>query len=173
MKRLNLPLTDKDMRSLKAGQNLLLSGKVYTARDAVHKILADLLKNKRRPPIHLKGITIYYTGPIPAPPKKIIGSCGPTTSARMDVFTPMLLKAGVKAMIGKGRRSKKVKDAIKRYKAVYFLAPAGCGALLSKRIIKKKLIAYKRLGPEAIYELEVKDFPAIVGIDSKGKDVFK
>ena len=173
MKRLNLPLTDKDMRSLKVGQSLLLSGKVYTARDAVHKILADLLKSKRKLPIPLKGITIYYAGPTPAPPEKIIGSCGPTTSARMDAFTPMLLKAGVKAMIGKGRRNKKVKETIKRYKAVYFLAPAGCGALLSKRIIKKKLIAYKRLGPEAIYELEVKNFPVIVGIDSKGKDVFK
>lgn len=173
MRRLNLPLTDKEMRSLKAGQSLLLSGKVYTARDAVHKILADLLKSRRRTPISLRGIAIYYAGPTPAPPNRVIGSCGPTTSARMDMFTPILLRSGVKAMIGKGRRSKKVKDAIKRYKAVYFLAPAGCGALLSKRITKKRAAAYKNLGPEAIYELEVKDFPVLVGIDPRGKDIFK
>ena len=131
-----------------------------------------MLKNRRRTPISLKGIAIYYTGPTPSPSSRVIGSCGPTTSARMDMFTPMLLKAGVKVMIGKGRRSKKVKDAIKKYKAVYFLAPAGCGALLSKKIMKKKVIAYKNLGSEAIYQLEVKDFPVIVGIDSKGKDIF-
>lgn len=173
MKRLNLPLTDKKISTLKAGQNLVLSGKVYTARDAVHKILVDLFKNEKRPPIPLKGITIYYAGPAPALPHRVIGSCGPTTSARMDIFTPILLKEGIKAMIGKGRRSKIVKAAIKKYKAVYFLAPAGCGALLSRRITKKKLIAYKNLGPEAIYELEIKDFPVIVGIDSRGKDVFE
>jgi len=173
MKRLNLPLKDREISSLKAGQNLLLSGKIYTARDAVHKILADLLKNKRKPPVPLKGITIYYAGPTPSPPHKIIGSCGPTTSARMDIFTPILLKAGVKAMIGKGRRGKSVKQAIKRYKAVYFLAPAGCGALLSRRVTKKKLIAYKKLGAEAIYELEIENFPVIVGIDANGRDIFK
>ena len=172
MRKLNLPLRAKDISSLKAGQNLLLSGKLYTARDAVHKILANLLKNRKKPPISLKGITIYYTGPTPAPPRRVIGSCGPTTSARMDVFTPLLLKAGVKAMIGKGRRNKIVKEAIKKYKAVYLLAPAGCGALLSGRIKRRRIAAYKNLGPEAIYELEVKDFPAIVGIDSKGRDVF-
>jgi fumarate hydratase subunit beta len=172
MKKLSLPLTDKDIKTLEAGENLLLSGKIYTARDAVHKMLAGLLKDKKRLPIPLKGITIYYAGPTPAPPNKIIGSCGPTTSARMDEFTPMLLKAGVKAMIGKGRRSKEVKRAIKKYKAVYFLAPAGCGALLSKRIIGKKIVAYKKLGPEAIYELEIDNFPAVVGIDCKGADIF-
>jgi fumarate hydratase subunit beta len=173
MKKLNLPLRGLDISGLKAGQRLLLSGKIYTARDAAHQILVDLLKKKRRLPISLKGIAIYYAGPTPAPPKKIIGSCGPTTSARMDVFTPALLKAGVKIMIGKGRRQRVVKEAIKKYKAVYLLAPAGCGALLSKRIQGKRLIAYKELGPEAIYELEVKDFPVIVGIDSRGKDIFK
>ena len=173
MKRLNLPLKDKEIRILKVGQSLLLSGTVYTARDTVHKILADLLKKKRKTPVPLKGITIYYAGPTPAPSRRVIGSCGPTTSARMDVFTPALLKAGVKAMIGKGRRSKRVKEGIKKYKAVYFLAPAGCGALLSKRITKKKISAYKNLGPEAIHRLEVKDFPVIVGIDSKGGDIFR
>ena len=173
MRRLNLPLKDKDIRSLKAGESLLLSGKLYTARDAVHKILSGLLRNRKKLPISLKGIAVYYAGPTPAPPGRVIGSCGPTTSARMDAFTPVLLKAGVKAMIGKGRRSKVVKEAIKKYKAVYFLAPAGCGALLSERIKKRRIAAYKNLGPEAIYELEVKDFPAIVGIDSKGRDIFE
>ena len=172
MRKLNLPLSDKEIQSLKMGQSLLLSGRVYTARDAVHKILTGLLKNKKRPPIQLKGAALYYAGPAPASPQRVIGSCGPTTSARMDGFTPILLKAGAKTMIGKGRRSEKVKEAIKKYKAVYLLAPAGCGALLSKKITKKKLIAYKKLGPEAIYELELKDFPVIVGIDSKGKDIF-
>ncbi len=172
MKRLNLPLTDKEISGLKAGQSLLLSGKVYTARDAVHKILADLIKNKKKLPISLKGITIYYVGPTPALPHKIIGSCGPTTSSRMDGFTPRLLKAGVKTMIGKGRRSNEIKQAIKRYKAIYFLAPAGCGALLSEKIKGKKIVAFKELGPEAIYELQIKDFPVVVGIDSRGKDIF-
>jgi fumarate hydratase subunit beta len=172
-KNLNLPLTDKEIKNLKAGQNLLLSGKVYTARDAVHKILAGLIENRKKLPISIEGIAIYYAGPAPAPPKRVIGSCGPTTSKRMDAFTPRLLKAGVKVMIGKGRRSKMVKEAIKKYKAVYFLAPAGCGALLSKKIIRKRLRAYRRLGPEAIYELEIKDFPVTVGIDTKGRDIFK
>jgi len=173
MKSLKLPLKDSDIRSLKAGESLLLSGKIYTARDAVHKILVGLIKNKRRLLISLRGITIYYCGPTPAPPGRVIGSCGPTTSARMDAFTPILLKTGVKAMIGKGRRSKYVKEAIKKYRAVYFLAPAGCGALLSRRVKKKRLVAYEDLGPEAIYELEVENFPVIVGIDSKGKDIFE
>jgi len=172
MRRLNLPLSDKDMRGLKAGENLFLSGMLYTARDAVHKILSELLAKKKKPPIPLKGIAIYYAGPAPAPPHKAVGSCGPTTSARMDKFTPILLNAGVKVMIGKGRRSRSVREAIKRHKAVYFLAPAGCGALLSGKIIKRKAVAYKNLGPEAVYELEVRDFPVIVGIDPKGRDVF-
>ena len=172
-KKINLPLTNKKISTLKVGDEVLLSGKIYTARDAAHKILANLLENKKKLPLSLKGITIYYAGPTPAPPHRTIGSCGPTTSARMDGFTPMLLKAGIKAMIGKGRRGKKAKEAIRKYKAVYFLAPAGCGALLSKKIIGKKLIAYRKLGPEAIYELKIKDFPVIVGVDSKGRDVFR
>jgi len=173
MKRINLPLKDKDIRRLKAGEDLLLTGTIYTARDAVHEILASLLKNNKKLPISLKGITIYYAGPAPALPGEVIGPCGPTTSSRMDMFTPILLKAGMKGMIGKGRRDKSVKGAIKKHKAVYFLAPAGCGALLSKKVVKKKTVAYAELGPEAVYKLEIKDFPVIVGIDSKGRDVFK
>ena len=146
MKKLNLPLKDKEIRGLKAGENLLLTGTLYTARDAVHKILADLLQKKKKIPISLKGMAIYYAGPAPAPPGKAIGSCGPTTSARMDKFTPLLLRAGVKLMIGKGGRSKTVKEAIKRHKAAYLLAPAGCGALLSKRITKRKRLAIETKG---------------------------
>ncbi len=172
MKRLGLPLTNRDIRKLKSGEALLLSGTAYTARDAAHKILAALIRKKKMLPVPLKGATIYYCGPAPAPPGRAAGSCGPTTSARMDVYTPAFIKAGVKAMIGKGRRSESVKAAIKRHKAVYFLAPAGCGALLSRKIVKKRLAAYKDLGPEAIYKLELKDFPVIVGIDSDGRDIF-
>ena len=173
VRKLKLPLENKDIRNLKVGESLLISGKLYTMRDAVHVILTDLIKKKKKLPLSLKGIAIYYAGPTPSPRGKVIGSCGPTTSARMDEFTPSLLRKGVKVMMGKGRRSSVVKDAIKRYRAVYLLAPSGCGALLSKKIKAKKLIAYKNLGPEAIYELEVKDFPVLVGIDSKGKDIFK
>ncbi|MBN1871273.1 MAG: fumarate hydratase C-terminal domain-containing protein [Candidatus Omnitrophica bacterium] len=173
MKRLKLPFTDREIKSLKAGEEFLLSGTVYTARDTVHKILTKLLKDGKRPPIPLKDKAIYYTGPTPPPPGKVIGSCGPTTSARMDVFTPMLLENGLRVMIGKGGRSKAVKESIKKHKALYLLAPAGCGALLSKKIKKMTLVAYKDLGPEAIYELLLSDFPVIVGIDARGNDIFK
>ena len=139
MKNLKLPINDMDIRRLKAGESLVLSGRLYTARDAAHKILAELLKDGKKTPVSLKRATIYYAGPAPAPPGRAIGSCGPTTSARMDGFTPALLKAGVKVMIGKGRRGKAVKEAIKKHKAVYFLAPSGCGALLSKKIIQVNL----------------------------------
>jgi fumarate hydratase subunit beta len=172
MKRISLPIKDKDIDRLKVGDRLLLTGTLYTARDAVHRILERALKKREKLPLSLKGITVYYTGPTPAPGGRIIGSCGPTTSLRMDAFTPLMLKAGVRAMIGKGRRSQEVNKAIKKYKAVYFLAPAGCGALLSRKIKGKKIVAFKELGPEAIYELEVRDFPVVVGIDSKGGDIF-
>jgi fumarate hydratase subunit beta len=123
-------------------------------------------------PFDLKGQIIYYCGPTPPPKGKIIGSCGPTTSSRMDDFTPALLEAGLKGMIGKGSRSPRVIRAIKKHRAVYFLAYAGCGALLSKYIKGKKLVAYPELGPEAIYRLEVKDFPLIVAVDSKGRNIY-
>jgi fumarate hydratase subunit beta len=173
MRRLNLPFTKKEIRSLKSGEELILSGVVYTARDAAHKIISDLVRRGKKTPISLNDKAIYYAGPTPAPPGKVIGSCGPTTSSRMDIFVPTLLKKGVKVMIGKGRRSKSAKEAIRKYNAVYLLAPAGCGALLSKKIRKKRLVAYKKLGPEAIYELVLDDFPVIVGIDTKGNDIFR
>lgn len=164
MKKINSPLTENQIKELKPGQEVLLSGTIYTARDQAHKRLVEAIRRHGKLPINLKGEAIYYCGPTPARKGKIIGSAGPTTSRRMDEFTPLLLKAGLKGMIGKGARSKEVISAIKKYKAVYFLTYAGCGALISKFIKKAKVIAYKDLGPEAIYKLEVKDFPLIVGV---------
>lgn len=158
---------------LKAGEQLCLTGVIYTARDQAHKRLVEAIKKHRKLPIDLKGAIIYYCGPARTPKGKVIGSCGPTTSSRMDAFTPALLKAGLKGMIGKGARSPEAAAAIKKYKAVYFLALAGCGALLAKYVKKATPVAYPELGPEAIYKLEVKDFPLIVGIDSKGKDIYR
>ena len=168
MKRLTVPLKKEQISSLKAGDEVLLTGIIYTARDQAHKRLTCSL----RLPLKLRDQIIYYCGPTNTPRGKAIGSCGPTTSSRMDKFTPKLLKAGLRGMIGKGSRSKDVLTAIKKHKAVYFLAPAGCGALLAKRVKSAKVIAYKFLGPEAVRKLEVKDFPLIVGIDSNGRSIY-
>ncbi len=173
MQKLLLPLKKTDLAKLKTGDDVLLSGILYTARDIAHQRIFNTLKHKRKPPVPLKNQIIYYVGPTPARPGKVIGSSGPTTSARMDKFTPLLLKAGVKGMIGKGRRSPEVIKAIKKYKAIYFLAVGGAGALLSKHIEEAWPAAYYDLGPEAIYKLKVKDFPVIVGIDAKGNDIYK
>ena len=173
MKRINKLLDKNVIANLKTGDKVLLTGTVYTARDQAHKRLVEAVKQGRKLPIPLKGQIIYYCGPTPPQKGKIIGSCGPTTSSRMDEFSPILLKAGLKGMIGKGSRSKEVVSAIKKYKGVYFLTYAGCGALLSKYVKSAKAIAYKDLGPEAIYKLEVKDFPLIVGIDVRGNDIYK
>lgn len=162
----------KKIKNLKAREKIFFTGAIYTARDQAHKRLAEAIKQDRKLPIDLKGAIIYYCGPTNAPRGKIIGSCGPTTSSRMDEFTPTLLKAGLKGMIGKGGRSKEVIAAIKKYKAVYFLTYAGCGALLAKYVQKATPVAYKDLGPEAILKLEVKDFPLIVGIDSHGRSIY-
>jgi len=172
MEKINIPLDYRQIKNLKAGDEVLLSGVIYTARDQAHKRLAEAIKQKNKLPLNLKGQVIYYCGPTKTPKGKIIGSAGPTTASRMDAFTPVLLKAGLKGMIGKGRRSEEVAAAIKKHKTVYFLAYAGCGALLSKFIKKAKAIGYKDLGPEAIYELELKDFPLIVGIDANGRSIY-
>lgn len=161
-----------NLKKLKCGEEVLLSGVIYTARDKAHKEVARLIKEKKPLPLDLKGAIIYYAGPTPIRPDGTFGSCGPTTSSRMDSFTPALLNAGIGAMIGKGRRSREVRAAIKKHKAVYFLATGGAGAYLAKRIKSVKLIAFKKFGPEAIYRLEVEDLPLIVGIDSKGKDIY-
>jgi len=172
MKRINTPLDDKTIAGLKAGDEVLLSGTVYTARDQAHLRMAGMLERGEKLPLDLGGQVIYYCGPTPSG-KRVIGSCGPTTSGRMDAFTPELLKAGLKGMIGKGRRSPDVKMSVQNNKAVYFIAPGGAGAYLSDRVKKCKVMAFEDLGPEAIYELEVEDFPLIVGIDSAGRDVYK
>lgn len=175
MERMKLvtPLKDSDIEKLKIGDKVLLSGVVYTARDAAHQRLAELLDRGEDLPFDIQGQILYYVGPTPAKPGKIIGSCGPTTSYRMDPYTPALIAKGLKAMIGKGSRSKEVIEALKRYKAVYFAAVGGTGALIAHRIKKLDIVAYRDLGPEAIQRLEVEDFPVIVANDSYGKDLFK
>lgn len=172
MKNIKTPLDKTQVRNLNAGGEVLLSGTVYTARDQAHKRLIEAVKKGKKLPFELKGAIIYYCGPTKTPKGRVIGSCGPTTASRMDQFTPMLLKAGLLAMIGKGARSKEIIAAIKKHKAVYFITFAGCGALLNKFVKKAKIVAYKDLGPEAILKLEVKDFPLIVGVDSKGRSVY-
>lgn len=166
-KRIFIPASDYSLASMGAGDRVLLCGVIYTARDAAHKRMVERLS------FDIKGQIIYYAGPTPAPPGRPIGSCGPTTSARMDGYTPLLLKMGLKGMIGKGSRSDEVVKAIRKYKAIYFIAIGGAGALLSKKIKSAEIVAYKDLGPEAIYKLEVEDFPVVVGIDSRGRSIFK
>ncbi|MDI6758379.1 MAG: Fe-S-containing hydro-lyase [Candidatus Omnitrophota bacterium] len=166
-------LLDKaQLQNLNVGDEVFVNGIIYTARDQAHKRLVEVIKNRKKLPVNLKDRIIYYCGPTPAPKGKVIGSCGPTTSSRMDECAPFLLEAGLKGMIGKGIRSQEVISAIKKYEAVYFLTYAGCGALLSKCVKKAKVIAYKDLGPEAIYELEVRNFPLIVAIDLEGKNIY-
>ena len=160
------------IENLKIGDRLSFSGIIYTARDQAHKRLVDAIFKRKKLPFDLRGAIIYYCGPTATPKGKVIGSCGPTTSSRMDKFTPALLKAGLKGMIGKGGRCEEVRRAIKKYKAVYFLTYAGCGALLSKYVKQATAVAYKDLGPEAIYRLEVRNFPLIVGIDSRGRSIY-
>ncbi len=172
VKKIILPLTEKIIASLEAGDNLLLSGVLYVARDAAHKRMAEALDRGEPLPFDIKGQTLYYMGPSPAPPGRIIGSAGPTTATRMDPYAPRLLAAGLKGMIGKGVRSQEVKDAIKKYKAVYLAAVGGAGALLSKTIIKSEVVAYPDLGPEAVLRLEVKDFPVTVINDVHGGDLY-
>jgi len=162
MKKIFLPLTRDIRDGLEAGEEVLLSGKIYTARDIAHKRFYEILKRGGRLPIDLEDNIIYYCGPAPARPGKVIGSCGPTTSKRMDKFTPPLLGKGLAGMIGKGIRSEEVIKAIKKNKAVYFIAVGGAGAYFATRIKKARVVAYEELGPEAVYELWVENFPAVV-----------
>ena len=171
--KINTPLNLKLIKSLKAGEEIFLSGIIYVARDQAHKRIVEALKKNKRLPFDLEGAIIYYCGPTQTPKGKVIGACGPTTSARMDVFTPALLAQGLKGMIGKGARSEEVRAAIKKYQGTYFVTFAGCGALLSKNVLNVKKVAYSELGPEAILKLEVKDFPLIVAIDSNGSDIYR
>ncbi|MFO8192280.1 MAG: Fe-S-containing hydro-lyase [Bacillota bacterium] len=172
IKKIKAPLTDKDVTALKAGDNVLISGIIYAARDAAHKRLVELMSKNEPLPLDLQGQIIYYVGPAPAKPGQAIGSAGPTTSGRMDAYTPQMLEHGMKACIGKGKRDQAVKDALVKYKGVYMAAVGGAGALLSKRIKKSEVVAYPELGAEAIRRLEVEDFPATVINDVNGNDLY-
>jgi len=166
------PLNDEMTEKLKAGDLVYLNGIVYTGRDAAHKKLFELIQEGKELPVDLEGQIIYYVGPSPARPGQVIGSAGPTTSGRMDAYTPALLDLGLKGMIGKGLRSREVLDSIEKNKAIYFAATGGAAALISKRIIKSEVVAYPELGPEAIYRLEVENFPVIVVNDAHGGDMY-
>lgn len=171
--KIHPPLSEQDISFLKIGTRVLISGTIYTARDAAHQRLVGLLEKGEELPFDLRGQIIYYVGPAPAKPGQVIGSAGPTTSSRMDVYTPALLKAGLKGMIGKGMRSDSVREAIKKYKAVYLAALGGTAALMAKCIKKVEVIAYPDLGTEAIHRLEVQDLPAIVVNDCYGGDLYE
>jgi len=170
--KLNTPLVEDEIVKLKIGDKVLLNGKIYSARDAAHKRLVELIKSNKPLPFDIKNQVIYYVGPSPAKPGMVVGSAGPTTSSRMDPYTPILLDNGLKGMIGKGERKKEVIDSIIKNKAIYFIAIGGAGALLAQAIKSAKLIAYEDLGAEAIMEFYVEDFPVIVGIDTTGRDLY-
>ncbi|MGD8979335.1 MAG: Fe-S-containing hydro-lyase [candidate division WOR-3 bacterium] len=172
-KRISPPLSDEDILKLKIGDRVLISGKILTGRDSAHKRLYELIQKGESLPVDIKGQIIYYVGPAPAKPGHVIGSAGPTTSYRMDPYAPLLMEHGLKGMIGKGVRSKTVRDAMKKHKAVYFAATGGAGALIAKNINAARIIAYEDLGPEAIRELEVTDFPVIVANDAFGGDLYE
>jgi fumarate hydratase subunit beta len=170
--RLTPPLTDKDVLELEIGDKVLISGVIYTARDAAHKRLLDLLEAGKPLPMEIKGQILYYVGPSPARPGRVIGAAGPTTSYRMDSYAPTLIRLGLKAMIGKGKRSPEVIAAMVEHHAVYLGATGGAGALISQCIKAAKVIAFPELGPEAIHRLEVEDLPAIVINDCRGRDLY-
>jgi len=172
-KKIMLPLTDETLKDLKAGDEVLLNGVIYVGRDAAHKRIVEALEQGKPLPFDLKGQTIYFMGPSPARPGQPIGSAGPTTSGRMDSYSPRLIAEGLKGMIGKGMRSQAVKDAMKQYKAVYFGAIGGAGALISKSIKKSEVIAYEELGAEAVRRLEVEYFPVTVVNDIYGGDLYQ
>jgi fumarate hydratase subunit beta len=166
-------LSEEIVRALKAGDEVLISGIIYGARDVAHKRLCEAIKAGKNLPFPLEGAIIYFVGPTPAPPGRVIGAAGPTTSSRMDAFSPTLIAKGLKAMIGKGYRAGSVRDALKKYGAVHFSTIGGAGALLSKHIVAAKVIAYEDLGTEAIRKLDVVDFPAIVAYDCYGNSIYK
>lgn len=172
-KRIQLPLRDEDLLQLKAGDSVLLNGPLLTGRDAAHQRLIAALRAGEELPVVIKGETIYYVGPCPTKPGRVIGSAGPTTSSRMDSYTPDLLKMGLKGMVGKGQRSQEVVETMRTCGAVYFAALGGAGALIANSIIQAEVVAYPDLGPEAIYRMVVRDFPVIVAIDSRGNDLYR
>ncbi|MEJ5375224.1 MAG: Fe-S-containing hydro-lyase [bacterium] len=171
--KLTTPLRDEDVEKLRIGQKVFLNGVVYTARDAAHKRLMDLIQARQPLPIDIRGQVIYYVGPSPAKPGRPIGSAGPTTSYRMDAYAPKLMELGLKGMIGKGKRAQEVIQAMVRYKAVYFGATGGAGALLARSVLEAQVVAYEDLGPEAIRRLVVKDLPVMVVNDVLGQDLYE
>lgn len=171
--KITTPLTEEKTKSLKVGDTVLISGTIYTARDAAHKRLVELLDKGEKLPIDVKDAVIYYVGPTPAKPGMALGSAGPTTSYRMDPYAPRLLDQGLKGMIGKGLRGPEVVDAMKRNKAVYFAAIGGAAALIGKAVKKAELVAYEDLGSEAIRKLEVEDLPVVVVIDAEGNNLYE
>lgn len=173
MKKIQTPFTREDTRTLKAGDACLITGVIYTARDAAHKRLCELVDQNKPLPMDMENAIIYFVGPTPAKPGQVIGSAGPTTAYRMDAYSPKLIAIGQTGMIGKGKRSAEVIAAMKEYGAVYFGATGGCGALLSKCIKKSDIVAYDDLGAEAIRRLEIEDFPVTVIIDSEGNNLYE
>ena len=172
IKKISLPLTDKAICDLHAGEQVLLSGELFTARDAAHKRIISLMREEKPLPVALDGATIYYVGPCPTPAGKIVGSCGPTTSSRCDTYTPLLIEHGLRGMIGKGQRSLDVVDSIKKNRAVYFVAIGGAGALYARCVLSCEIVAFEDLGAEAIHRFVVKDFPVVVAIDSIGQSIY-
>ena len=171
--RITAPFDEKMARSLKAGDSVLISGTIIAARDAAHKLMVEALDAGKPLPVDLTNQVVYYVGPSPAKPGEPIGSAGPTTSGRMDSYTPRLIEEGLRGMIGKGNRSQAVIDAMKKHGVVYFAAVGGAGALIAKRILEYKVLAYEELGPEAVASMTVSDFPAIVVMDAEGNDFYQ
>ena len=172
-KHIQAPLVEEEIKNLKSGEYVYITGTIYTARDAAHKRMYEAIQNNEELPMEMEGNIIYYMGPSPAREGRAIGSAGPTTASRMDKYAPTLLDLGLKGMIGKGKRSKEVLDAVVRNKSIYFAAVGGAGALLSKCIKESEVIAYDDLGTEAIRKLKVEDLPAIVVIDTKGNNLYE
>lgn len=170
--KISTPLSDEVIMGLNAGDPVLLTGTLYTARDAAHKLLVEMIERGERPPFDFEGQIVYYAGPSPAKPGAVVGSIGPTTSGRMDIYAPFLIRRGLRAMIGKGLRDENVKRAIVDCRGVYFAAIGGAAALIARSVRKAEVIAFPELGTEAIRRLEVEDFPAIVAIDVRGNDVY-
>lgn len=171
--KIQVPMSRETARSLKAGDRCLLSGVIYTARDAAHKRLCEAVERGEKLPFHIENATIYFVGPTPAKPGQVIGSAGPTTSYRMDAYSPTLIALGQTGMIGKGKRNEAVKTAMMSHGCVYFGAIGGCGALLSKCIKKAEVVAYPDLGPEAVHRLEIEDFPVVVVMDCQGNNLYE
>ena len=172
-RHVTVPFDADTAKELRAGDYVYLTGTIYTARDAAHKKLCEMIEKNEKLPFDLRGETIYYVGPTPSRPKQIIGSAGPTTASRMDPYVPVLAEKGMKGMIGKGKRSEEVKKAVKEYGMIYFVCTGGAGALLSHCIVKREVVAFPELLAEAVTRLEIKDFPCFVGLDIYGNDIYE